>query len=69
MIFGVHIEVALAASYALFLAGVAFVLELLAHNSHKRSEQYRNSGFVYFDKMDLWECPAVMRPIPPSFRY
>ena len=58
MISGVHLEVVLAASYVIFLVGVAFVLELLAHHSHKRSERYRNSGFVYFQKLDLWECPA-----------
>jgi hypothetical protein len=58
MISGVHVEVVLAASYAIFLVGVAFVLEFLARHSHKRSERYRNSGFVYFQKMDLWECPA-----------
>ncbi len=58
MISGVHIEVLLAATYAVFLAGVAFLLEMLAQHSHKRSERYRNSGFVYFQKLDLWECPA-----------
>ena len=58
MISGVHIEVVVAATYAVFLAGVAFVLETLAQHSHKRSERYRNSGFVYFQKLDLWECPA-----------
>ncbi len=58
MISGVHVEVVLAASYAIFLVAVAFVLELLARHSHKRSERYRNSGFVYFQKMDIWECPA-----------
>lgn len=58
MISGVHVEVVLAASYAIFLVAVAFVLELLARHSHKRSERYRNSGFVYFQKLDLWECPA-----------
>ena len=58
MISGVHVEVVLAAGYAIFLVGVAFVLEHLARHSHKRSERYRNSGFVYFQKMDLWECPA-----------
>ncbi|HUJ31144.1 MAG TPA: hypothetical protein VLY23_07670 [Candidatus Acidoferrum sp.] len=57
MIPGVHLEVVLAAGYVIFLAGVAFVLELLARHSHKRSERYRNSGFVYFHKTDLWECP------------
>jgi uncharacterized membrane protein len=58
MISGVHVEVVLAASYAIFLVGVAFILEFLARHSHKRSERYRNSGFVYFQKLDLWECPA-----------
>jgi hypothetical protein len=58
MISGIHIEVLLAAGYAVFLVGVAFLLEILARHSHKRSEHYRNSGFVYRQKMDLWECPA-----------
>ena len=58
MISGVHVEVVLAASYAIFLDGMAFILEFLARHSHKRSERYRNSGFVYFQKLDLWECPA-----------
>ena len=58
MISGVHLEVVLAVSYAIFLVGVAFILEVLARHSQKRSERYRNSGFVYFQKMDLWECPA-----------
>jgi hypothetical protein len=58
MISGLHIEVVLAAVYAVFLVGVAFVMELMARRSHKRSESYRNAGFAYFPKMDLWECPA-----------
>jgi hypothetical protein len=58
MISGVHLEVVLAGSYAIFLVAVAFALEIVARHSHKRSERYRNSGFVYFEKMDLWECPA-----------
>ena len=56
--FGIHIEVALAASYAIVLVGIAFILELLARHSHQRSERYRNSGFVYMQDMDVWECPA-----------
>jgi len=58
MIPGVHVEVVLAAGYAIFLIGVAFVLELLARHSHRRSQRYQHSGFVYFHKMDFWECPA-----------
>jgi hypothetical protein len=58
MMAGVHVEVVLAASYAIFLVGVAFILELLARHSHQRSERYRNAGFVYLQDMDVWECPA-----------
>ncbi|MGH9757955.1 MAG: hypothetical protein ACRD4M_09470 [Candidatus Acidiferrales bacterium] len=58
MISGVHVEVLLAAAYAIFLASVAFLLEMLARHSHRRSEHYRHSGFTYCRKMDLWECPA-----------
>jgi hypothetical protein len=61
MISGVHVEVVLAASYAIFLVAVASALELLARHSHNRSERYRNSGFVYLQKMDLWQCPAGQR--------
>lgn len=56
--FGIHIEVVLAASYAIVLVGIAFILELLARHSHQRSERYRNSGFVYMQDMDVWKCPA-----------
>jgi hypothetical protein len=58
MIRGIHIEVILAAGYALLLMGVAAVLEYLARHSHRRSEHYRNSGFTYKRKLDVWECPT-----------
>ena len=58
MIGGVHLEVILACGYALFLVGVAAVLEWLARHSHRRSEHYRNSGFVYKRHLDVWECPT-----------
>jgi hypothetical protein len=58
MILGLHLEVFLAVGYALFLAGVALVLELLARHIHHRTENYRISGFIYFRELDHWECPA-----------
>ena len=58
MIYGIHIEVILAAAYALLLVGVATILEWLARHSHQRSEHYRNSGFTYKRKLDVWECPT-----------
>src|ERR1700720_2749535 len=58
MMSSVHVEVVLAASYAIFLGGAAFVLECLARHSHRRSDRYRHSGFMYVREMDVWECPA-----------
>jgi hypothetical protein len=55
---GVHLEVLLALAYALFLIGVAFLLERLARRSQQRAEGYRHSGFIYFRDLDYWECPA-----------
>ena len=65
MIAGIHIEVLLAASYAVFLVGVAALLEILAGRSHRRSEQYPNAGFTYHREFDLWECP-VGQPLTRS---
>jgi len=58
MIGGIHLEVLLVLAYALFLGGLAFVLEQLALRTQKRAEGYRNSGFIYFRELDYWECPA-----------
>src|SRR6516225_7639787 len=58
MIYGMHIEVVLAAAYALVLVGVAAVLEYLARHSHRRSEHYRNSGFTYKRKLARYRAPA-----------
>ncbi len=38
--------------------GVSLILEWLARHSHRRSEHYRNSGFVYKKKEDVWQCPT-----------
>jgi hypothetical protein len=58
MIGGVHIEVLLAGGYALLLVSSALILEILARHSHRRSEHYRHAGFVYRQKLDVWECPG-----------
>jgi hypothetical protein len=58
MIAGIHAEVFLALCYALFLMAVGFVLEFVAHHSRRRTDGYRNSGFIYFRELDYWECPA-----------
>jgi hypothetical protein len=61
MIGGVHIEVLLTAGYAVFLGGVAVILELVARYSHRRAQQYEHAGFTYHRQMNLWECPAGER--------
>lgn len=58
MIHGVHLEVILAGGYALLLAGVALILELVARHAHSRSEHFRNSGFAYQKQRDVWQCPT-----------
>jgi len=66
MISGLHLEVALALAYALFLAGLAAVL--LARRSQKRAEGYRNSGFVHFRELNYWQCPMGHRLLPLTAR-
>ena len=58
MILGIHVEVLLAVSYGFLLMAVALALEALARRSQKRTENYHNSGFIYFGGLDYWECPA-----------
>lgn len=58
MIRGFHIEPLLGASYAVFLLAAAFVLEMVARFSQRRTDRYEHSGFTYRRRMDLWECPA-----------
>jgi len=58
MILGIHVEVLLALGYAVFLGGMAFLLELFARHSLKRSYNYSNAGFAFFPERDAWECPA-----------
>lgn len=46
------------AGYALLLVGVAVVLELVARQSHRLSEQFHVSGFIYHPQFDAWKCPT-----------
>jgi hypothetical protein len=51
----------MAAGYALFLVAVAVGLELVARQSHKRSEGLQLTGFRYRHEHDAWECPTGQR--------
>ena len=58
MIGPLHIEVVLAAGYAVFLVVVAAGLEWFGRHSHGRSGQFRTAGFKYHGHLDVWECPC-----------
>ena len=58
MLWNIHTEVLLVDAYALFLVGVAVILEFAARHSHHRSQRYRNGGFAYRPHLDVWECPT-----------
>ncbi len=61
MLQNIDIEVLLAGGYSIFLILVAFLLEMLARYSYRRSEQVRVAGFRYQPQHDLWECPTGER--------
>lgn len=54
----VHIEVILAALYAVFLYGTGKGLEWFGRHSHRRSGQFRTAGFTYHRHLDAWQCPT-----------
>ena len=58
MIGGFHTDVLLAGAYAVFLVGVALILEHLALKSHRFSQRLRTAGFEYHSGFDIWQCPA-----------
>jgi DDE family transposase len=58
MIHGMHPDVLMVAGYAVVLVGVAAVLELMARQSHRLSEQFHVAGFTFHPQLDAWKCPA-----------
>jgi hypothetical protein len=58
MIHGMHPDVLMAGGYAVLLVGVAAVLEFVARQSHRLSEQFHVAGFTYHPQLDAWKCPA-----------
>jgi hypothetical protein len=61
VIHGVHMEVILAAGYAIFLVAAACGLELVARHSRQRAEGIATAGFRYRPQHDFWECPTGER--------
>jgi hypothetical protein len=56
-----HVEALLAGSYAILLVLIAALLEWLARQSQKRSDQYDTAGFRFHHDRDAWECPQGER--------
>jgi heme A synthase len=60
----VSIEFVLMLSYAVILAGAAFLLERLARHAHKRSLRISTVGFTYHPDRDIWRCPEKQHLFP-----
>jgi hypothetical protein len=57
-------EFVLALVYAIFLAVLAFLLELAARHAHRRSLTVSTIGFTYHPERDIWRCPEDQHLFP-----
>ncbi len=64
MLASVHIEVLLAAGYAVFLIVVALALEAAARFAQRRAARFRVSSFTFHPRLNVWECPTGERLFP-----
>ena len=62
----VSFEFVLALAYAIFLAVLAFLLELAARHAHRRSLTVTTIGFTYHPERDIWRCPENQHLFPIS---
>jgi hypothetical protein len=60
----VSYEFVLALAYAIFLAVLAFLLELAARHAHRRSLTVNTIGFTYHLERDIWRCPEGQHLFP-----
>src|SRR5580704_10366686 len=60
----ISFEFVLALAYAIFLAVLAFLLELTARHAHRRSLTVATIGFTYHPERDIWRCPADQHLFP-----
>jgi hypothetical protein len=60
----VSFEFVLALAYAIFLAVLAFLLELAARHAHRRSLTVTTIGFTYHPERDIWRCPEDQHLFP-----
>jgi heme A synthase len=57
-------EFVLSLGYAIFLAVIAFLLELVARHAHRRSLTVSTIGFTYHPERDIWRCPEDQHLFP-----
>lgn len=61
---GLSIEFILMLGYAIALALIAFLLELVARHAHHRSLSISTVGFTYHPDRDIWRCPEEQHLFP-----
>ncbi|MBS1822801.1 MAG: hypothetical protein JST61_12640 [Acidobacteria bacterium] len=61
---GVSIEFVLYLGYALFLALIALLLEVVARHAHRRASTVTTLGFTYHPDRDVWQCPQDKHLFP-----
>jgi len=52
--------------YAVSLALIALLLELIARHVYRRSLALRTAGFTYHPDRDIWRCPEDQHLVPIS---
>lgn len=60
----ISIEFLLVIGYAISLALIAVVLEMIAAFAQRRSMNFNTAGFVYHPERDIWRCPQDQHLFP-----
>ncbi len=60
----VSLEFILMLGYAISLASIALLLELVARHAHRRSLSISTVGFTYHPDRDIWRCPEEQHLFP-----
>jgi hypothetical protein len=50
--------------YAICLALISMVLEMIARYAQRRSLNFNTTGFVYHPERDIWQCPRDQHLFP-----
>jgi hypothetical protein len=58
------LECWLALGYAVFLALIAFLFELVSRHAYRRSLRSSTVGFTYHSDRDVWQCPEDQHLFP-----